>query len=130
MIKLVREEIRVRSYNKDVFPRMNEIKSSEECQEFLTPSLRVFLDILIKEELKCDGIGQAITQAARLNSVISPLLFVIGIELHHIFGSKWLIEELSSFGFSIIYNEVQLFKQSILQQQIMQSLSSPPFPTL
>ena len=128
--KLVREEIRVRSYNKDVYLGMNEIKSSEECQEFLTPTLRVFLDILIKDELKRDGIGQAITQAARPNSVISPLLFGIGIELHHVFGSKWLIKELSSLGFSITYNEVQLFKQSILQQQTLQSLSLPPFPTL
>lgn len=109
---------------------MNEIKSSEECQEFFTLTLRVFLDILIKDELKHDGIGQAITQAARPNSVISPLLFGIGIELHHVFGSKWLIEELSSLGFSITYNEVQLFKQSILQQQTLQSLSPPPLPTL
>ena len=62
--KLVREEIRGRSYNKDVYPGMNEIKSLEEC-----------LDILIKDELKRDGIGQAIKQAARPNSVISPLLF-------------------------------------------------------
>ena len=73
--KLVWEEIRGRSYNKDVYPGMNEIKSLEECQECLTPSLRVCLDILIKDELTRDGIGQAIKQAARPNSVISPLLF-------------------------------------------------------
>lgn len=128
--KLVREEIRARNYNKDVYPGINEIKSSEECGDFLTPSLRVFLETLIKDELKCDVIGQAITQAARPNSVISPLLFGLGIELDHVFGSKWLTEELSSFGLSITYNEVQLFKQSILQQQTLQSLSPPPFPTL
>jgi hypothetical protein len=52
--KLVREEIRARSYNKDVYPGLKEIKSSEESQEFLTPSLRVFLDIMIKDELKRD----------------------------------------------------------------------------
>ena len=96
----------------------------------MTPSLRVFLETLIKDELKCDEIEQAITQAARPKSVISPLLFGLGIVLDHVFGSRWLIEELSSLGLSISYDEVQIYKQSILQQQTLQSLSPPPFPTL
>jgi hypothetical protein len=35
--KLVREEIRSKNYNKDVYPGINEIQSSKECQDFLTP---------------------------------------------------------------------------------------------
>jgi len=50
--------------------------------------------------------------------------------LHHVLGLKWLIEELTSLSFSIPYIEVQLFNQSILQQQVLQSLSLPLFQIL
>ena len=35
--------------------------------------------------------------------------------MDHIFGSKWLIKELSRLGFSISYDEVNRYKQSMIE---------------
>ena len=35
--------------------------------------------------------------------------------MDHIFGSKWLINELSQLGFSISYDEVNHYKQSLIE---------------
>lgn len=58
--------VRSKEYSKDVYPG---IQGSEECQDFLTPALRVFLEMLIKDELKCDVLGQAINHASRTPEV-------------------------------------------------------------
>ena len=35
--------------------------------------------------------------------------------MDHIFGSKWLINELLQLGFSISYDEVNRYKQSVIE---------------
>ena len=56
-------------------------------------------------------------KALKPNSVIPPLLVGLGVELDHMFGSKWLINELYRLGYSISYSEVTCFKQSILTNE-------------
>ena len=46
-----------------------------------------------------------------------PILFGLGVEIDHIFGSKWLINQLSRLGFSISYDEVARHKQSVIQSE-------------
>ena len=41
----------------------------------------------------------------------------MGIEADHVFGSRWLIDELFKLDFSISYSEVNRFKQSVLQAE-------------
>ena len=55
--------------------------------------------------MKQNSIGYAIIQASRPRSVIAPIMFGVGIEMYYVFGSKWLINELSHLGFSISYDE-------------------------
>ena len=69
----------------------------------------------MKSDMKLAAIGHAITQAVWPRSVLSPLLFGTGVEMDLVFGSRWFIDELYSLGFSISYDEVNTFKQSILQ---------------
>ena len=76
--------------------------------------LRTFLKMLGLPELKQNSIGQSIIQAAWPRSVITPILFGLGIEMDHVFGSKWLISELAHLGFSITYDEVVRYKQSVI----------------
>ena len=45
--------------------------------------------------------------------------------MDHVFGSRWLIDELYQLRFSISYDEVNLFKQSILQDEDLCTLSPP-----
>ena len=46
-----------------------------------------------------------------------PILFGLGMEIDHTFGSKWLITQLSRLGFSISYDEVTRYKHSVIQSE-------------
>ena len=77
---------------------------------------------IISSELKQNSIGQCIAQAARPRSVITPMMFGLGVEFDHVFGSKWLISELSRLGFSISYDEVNRYKQFAIQSESLDNL--------
>ena len=68
-----------------------------------------------------------VIQSARPRSVITPL-FGIGVEMDHVFGSRWLVNELSRLGFSISYDEVNRYKQSVIQSESLDSLLAEYFP--
>ena len=53
--------------------------------------------------------------STRPRSVIPPIPIGVGIEMDHIFGSKWLINKLSLLGFSVSYDEVNRYKQSVIE---------------
>ena len=78
---------------------------------------------LIKSEVQQNSIGQSILRTIRPRSVIPPILFGLAVELDHVFGSRWLIDELCTLGFSISYDEVRRFKHSILQSDGSNQLS-------
>ena len=66
----------------------------------------------------------AIVQSSRPRSVMTPTLFGVGVEMDHVFGSKWLINELSHLGFSVGYDEVGKYKQSVIQSETLETLLS------
>lgn len=123
--KLLREEIREQEYCMENYPSTDEIRDVDKGREFLTPMMRIFVESLIKDDLKRNSIGQAITQCVRPRSIIAPILFGTGVQMDHTFGSKWLIDQLFRLGFSISYDEVTLFKQSVLQGENLSTLSPP-----
>jgi len=85
------------------------------------------MENVVCSETKNIAISHSIVQAARPRSVISPVLFGVGVSLDHAFSSKWLLETLSRLGFSISYDEVNLYKQSVV---LNENLDSPEgFPS-
>jgi len=44
-----------------------------------------------------------------------PIPFGIGVELEKTFGSKWLLNHLSRFGFSVTSDEVLRYKESAIE---------------
>ena len=42
--------------------------------------------------------------------------------MDHVFGSKWLINELTCLGFSNTYDEVVRYKQSVIQCETLENL--------
>ena len=84
--------------------------------------MQTFVKTLVLSELKQSTIRQCIVQAAGPKSVITPTLFGLGAKMGNIFGSKWLINELSRPGFSISYDEVNRCKQSVIQAENLQSM--------
>lgn len=98
----------------------------EKGKEYMPPSLKTLLANLIPtNEIRQVSIGQAIVHAMRPRTVIVLIMFGLGIEMDHVFGSKWLIKELFKLGFSISYNEIKLFKQSVVQDEDCETLMPP-----
>ena len=49
--------------------------------------------------MKIASIGQAIMQAAQPRVLLAPLQIGLGVQMHHYFGSRILIDSLHNHGF-------------------------------
>ncbi|VDI49934.1 Hypothetical predicted protein [Mytilus galloprovincialis] len=56
------------------------------------------------------SIGQSIVQAAAPRMFMLPLQLALGVQLHHNFSSRFLIDTLNSLGFCSSYTEIQKFE--------------------
>ena len=74
------------------------------------------------------SIGQCIVNAVRPRSCIPPVLFGLGVEVDNIFGSKFLLNELCSLGFSVSPDEVLRYKQSVTENESASNFITEYFP--
>ena len=72
----------------------NELQNMDYLNSWVPPTLKNLLGILIPNELKRVSIAHAIISASK-KSLLSPLLFGVGVQLARSFGSKWLNNHLS-----------------------------------
>lgn len=54
-------------------------------------------------------------------------MFGLRVELDHMLGSKWLIQELARLGLSVSEDEVTRFRKSVVQNQIIEDLLTETF---
>ena len=87
--------------SKTYYPTSEDICISEEESKWVPESLKCFLQLLIPSSIKRSSIGQCIVQGSRPRTVISPILFGVGVQMDKSLGSKWLVNQLSRLGFSI-----------------------------
>jgi len=111
--RLIASEIREMTCTMAEYPAAGEL--SAENQDIIPPLLKLFIQSLVTSELKQLALAEALIQAARPQSCIMPLLFGLGVQLDHEFGSKFLLTQLSRLGFSISYDEVARYKMSVMQ---------------
>lgn len=114
--KLIAAEIREIECDMNTYPAYN--KEVVDEVDDAPPLLKCLLSSLLPSKLKRSFIGQTIIQAARPRTVISPLLLNLGIELDHMFGSKFLTKHLSRLGVCSSYEEVLRYKQSVVMSQV------------
>lgn len=126
--KIIKAEIREREYEHDIYPTKSDISDIERNKQWVPDHLLKLLAIIIPSELRQSSIGQCILQSARPRSVIAPIPFGLGVELDHVFGSKWLITELYKLGFASSYDEVTTYKQCIIQTESPESVLAEYFP--
>ena len=91
------------------------MSSVEIAISFLPESLILLLDTLIvgvDKKLKIASIGQAIMQVTRPRVLIAPLQLVLAVQMHHHFGSRFLIDSLHRHGFCCSYSEFQMFERN------------------
>lgn len=111
--KLILSDLSTMSYDKSEYPTASDISKMEYNTDFLPDSLVVVLKGLIKTKdanLKIAAIGQAIVQAAYPRRVIAPLQLGLSVLVHHLTGSKFVIQTLNRFGFCSSYDEVKRFE--------------------
>ena len=124
--KLIKSQIKEKIYSTDFYP------STEEISDLKGPMpsyLNLFMEKLFPCELKQSSISQYILKAVKPRSVIPPILFGLGVELDHVLGSRWLIDELHKLGFCVSYREIAKSKQEVVANQNMDDviidMSSP-----
>ena len=99
------------------YPNSSDIADVESNKLWLPELLRVFMETLIKDPLKQASIGQSIAHAIKPRSSLPPIPFGLAVEMDHVFGSKWLQNELSSLGYSCSSDEVTRYKQCVVSNE-------------
>ena len=124
--RIIREEMRAATFPKVEYPSAGDIRDIEKEKEYMPHSLNILMaGLMPSNHIRQVSIGQAILQAMRPKTVMAPIMFGLGVEMDHVFGSKWLIDELFQLGFSVSYDEVKLFTQSVVQHEDWHTLIPP-----
>jgi hypothetical protein len=97
------------------YPVTEQYNGVQSAKKWVPSLLRTFMEQVVSDDLKQASLAHAIVQAARPRSVISPVLFGVGIGFDNKFGSKSLLTCLARLGFSISYDEDTRFKQCVAQ---------------
>ena len=88
---------------------------TEHALQFLPPSVQQQLMILFcgtDTRIKIASIGQAIMQTAHPSILIASLQFGLGVQMHNLFQSKFVVDSLYHHGFCCSYSEVKTFERS------------------
>jgi hypothetical protein len=113
--KLIKNDIKSLHQSQDTYPSFHEMASMDKNKTFLPESLCMLLQNMFASkdsDIKVTSIGQAIIQAARPRVILPPVQLGLGVQLHHHFGSKFLIDTLHKHGFCCSYSEVTKFERS------------------
>ena len=113
--ELIKSDIKSVDQNFENYPEAADMSSLDDVIAFLPTSLKLMLERLFSGKdtrKKVGSIGQAIMQAARPRALMSPLQLGLAVQLHHHFGSRFLIDLLHALGFCSSYSEVQRFLSS------------------
>ena len=108
------------AYTTSEYPTVDEMSV---CNDLLLPLLHLFIKSLVRSEVKQSSLGQALIQASQPQSCIIPLLFGLGVQLDHQFGSECLLKHLSRLGFCVSYDEVTHYKISVMHASCGENVS-------
>ncbi|CAC5372588.1 unnamed protein product [Mytilus coruscus] len=87
--------------------------SAQSNMKYVPESLQSLLQTIFSGKdtrLKIMSIGQSIVQAAAPRMFMLPLQLALGVQLHHNFSSRFLIDTLNSLGFCSSYTEIKKFE--------------------
>ncbi|KAJ8049891.1 hypothetical protein HOLleu_02834 [Holothuria leucospilota] len=112
---LVCNEIKCIQTSKETYPDSNKLSSLEDNLDYVPGLLRTFLDRVLTgktKDLKVATLGQCIVQMTRPRIVLAPIPLGLGVQMHHQYGSRFLIDSLNNHGLCVSYSEVLNFESS------------------
>ena len=112
---LILDDIRSSKFDCEWYPTTEIMQSTEHVLEWIPSKLRLFMQCICKNTLKQSSIGQVLVSATHPRSCVPPILFGLGVDVDHVFGSRWLIDQLNKFGFCVSMDEVTRYKQSVME---------------
>ena len=113
--KLIKSDIKGASASIEIYPGSADMNYPQKGVELLPESLNLLLrDVFVDKctDVKIASVGQDIIASSQTTVFITYLQLGLGVQLHHYFGSKYLIETLYNLGFCCIYKEVQRYEHS------------------
>ena len=110
--KVIMAEIREKKCDTSAYPKTLDIHNT--TGDWIAKLLKTFLQIHVRSDLRQNSIDQAIVQAAKPGSTIMQVPFGLAVQLDHVFGSRWLLDELHQLGFCSSFTAVTRFKQSVM----------------
>ena len=121
--KLIKDEVNELSQG-DKYPAPHELNDIDNLNNWIPPSLQKLLRIIVPGDLKQIAIGHTIISASK-RKFFSPLLFGLGVQLDHSFGSKWLNNHLARLGFSVTYSQVRNYKKAVMESESLSHIIPP-----
>ena len=86
--KIIASELRSLTYSTVAYPTEKVISDLNANKDWLPDHFRIFMETLVKDPLHQVSLGQALAHSMRPRSTIRPILFVLSVELDHVFGLK------------------------------------------
>ena len=111
--KLIKSDVKTVTPDGTFYPSSADMSSTDTALSYLPDSLQLLLQTMAvgNMEKRTASIGQALMQYMRPRTLIPPLQIGLAVQLHHHFGSRFLIESLHEHGFCSSYKEVQKFER-------------------
>ena len=124
--KLIRNVIKCVEVDNESYPTQNQLETTEEALKFVPSLLVSFLQVLMTGkdiDLKLTSIGQAIMQACRPRVMLAPLQLGLSTQMHHMFGSRFLVDSLNKHGMKCNKDNWNQFHQTVITS-LMEALYS------
>ena len=96
---IVLDDIRSSNFDCEWYPTTEMMQSTESALEWIPSKLRLFLECICRNTIKQSSTGQAL----------------VSVLVDHIFGSRWLIDQLNKLGFCVSMDEMTRYKQSVME---------------
>ena len=103
VVKLIQNDIALANLDSATYPSVHSMADLDTQLSLIPESLKLLLIPLLKTEKRVAPWGQNIIKTSLQRSGILPFQMGLAIQMEHKFGSKWLLNELHSLGYSRLF---------------------------
>ena len=116
-MKLIKNVISLLEIDRSVYCSITEMIHLDRQLELVPESLKLLLRAFLKSDIKVVFWGKNLIRCSRLRTGVVSLPLRLTLKLDHRFSSKWILNELHSFGFCKSYNETSQYKYNYIRNK-------------